>query len=89
MEPEELGQIDVANLFPKAGDYGAEALVRLLQDKEMDLIARLRSERLPNGERRFFGGGSYGRTLITKLGRVHIEGIGSMTDFVGVPSLCC
>lgn len=73
MEPEELGQIDLTNLFPKARDYGAEALVRLLRDKEVDLIARLRSERLPNGERRFVGGGSYGRTLITKLGRVRIE----------------
>lgn len=70
MEPEEIAQIDLTNLFPKARDYGAEALVGFLHQEEDRLVRLLAADRLPDGRRRFVRGGRYLRTLVTKLGKV-------------------
>lgn len=79
MEPEEIAQIDLTNLFPRARDYGAEALVRFLREEEDRLVGLLQSDRLPDGRRRFVRGGRYLRTLVTKLGKVVVE-VGRVYD---------
>lgn len=79
MEPEGIARIDLTNLFPKARDDGAEALVRFLRDEEERLVGLLRADRLPDGRRRFVRGGRYLRTLVTKLGKVVVE-VGRIYD---------
>ena len=63
----------MTNLFPKARDFGAEALVRFLREEEERLVRLLQFDRLPDGRRRFVRGGRYLRTLVTKLGKVVVE----------------
>jgi hypothetical protein len=79
VEPEEIAQIDLTNLFPRARDYGAEALVSLLRREESRLVELLRSDRLPDGRQRFVRGGRYLRTLVSKLGKVVFE-VGRVYD---------
>lgn len=74
-----MARIDLANLFVRARDSGAETLVRLLREAEDRLLGLLQQERLPDGRHRFVRGGHYARTLITKLGRVMIE-VGRVYD---------
>ncbi len=69
----------MTNLFPKARDFGAEALVRFLREEEERLVGLLESDRLPDGRRRFVRGGRYLRTLVTKLGKVVVE-VGRIYD---------
>jgi hypothetical protein len=71
----------LTNLFPKARDYGAEALVGLLREEEDRLIDLLKPDRLPDGRRRFVRGGRYLRTLVTKLGKVVVV-VGRVYDRV-------
>lgn len=78
-EPEEIAQIDLTNLFPKARDHGAEALVVLLRQEEDRLVGLLRPDRLPDGRHRFVRSGRYRWTLITKLGKVVLE-VGRVYD---------
>ncbi|MGI0053123.1 MAG: hypothetical protein ACRECR_02530, partial [Thermoplasmata archaeon] len=79
MEAEEIAQIDLSNLFPKARDHGAEALAHFLRPEENRMVGLLQSERLPDGRRRFVRGGRYLRTLVTKLGKVVVE-VGRIYD---------
>ena len=74
-----VAQIDLTNLFPKARDCGAEALVRFLREEEERLIGLLRLDRLPDGRHRYVRGGRYLRTLVTQLGKVVVE-VGQVFD---------
>jgi hypothetical protein len=69
-EAEDLGQIDLTNLFRAARDCGAEELLELLRLEEDRLIDLLQAERLPSGAHRYVRGGHYRRALVTKLGMV-------------------
>jgi hypothetical protein len=78
-EPEEIARIDLANLFPKARDYGAQALVGFLRQEEERMVELLRSDHLPDGRPRFVRNGRYHRRLVTKLGGVILE-VGRVYD---------
>jgi hypothetical protein len=70
LEPEEIAQIDLTNLFQRSRDHGAEEFVRILHQEEERLTALLESDRLEDGRRRFVRSGHYRRTLVTKFGKV-------------------